>query len=130
MKYTTALAIPFITIALVGCDKLIEPKDKGMAEIKKIEQRWLDGAQLAGSTARIALSPQVANLQSIKRDLDGVVVGKCLEEAKANLGESMEITIKGFLEFMGDRKYTAEKTLEEGIKKLGEYKQARDKCSK
>ncbi|GAB3298288.1 hypothetical protein [Pseudidiomarina andamanensis] len=129
MKYKTALAIPFITIALVGCEKLIEPKDKGMTEIKKIEQRWLDGTQLAGATARVALSSQVANLQSIKRDLDEVVVGKCLEEAKANLGESMEMTIKGFLEFMGDREYTAERTLEKGVEKFGKYKKARNKCS-
>lgn len=130
MKYTTVLAIPFVAIAFLGCDKLIVPKDKGMGEIKKIEQRWIDGTQLAGATARIALSSQVANLQAIKRDLDGVVVGECLKEAKVALSEHMELTIQGFLEFMDGKKYTAELTLEEGGKKLDGYKQARDKCSK
>jgi hypothetical protein len=130
MKYTTALAIPLVVIALLGCDRLIEPKDKGMMEIKKIEQRWIDGVQLAESTPRIALSHQVANLQSIKRDFDEVVVGECLKEAKVALGEHMDLTIQGFLEFMGNKEYTARKTLEEGRKKLDLYKQARDKCSK
>ncbi len=130
MKHAAVFTISLIAIAISGCDKLIEPKDKGLVEIRKVEQRWSDGLQLAGSTARIALSPQVANLQSIKRDLDGVVVSECLKEAKVALSEHMELSIRGFLEFMSDRKYSAEKTLEESSKKIDDYKQARDKCVK
>lgn len=128
MKYlVTYLCLISLSI-LPGCNGLFESKDKGLADLKKIEERWSDGINLAGSTSRIALSTPVGNLQSIKRDLDGVVVSECLKNAKGALVGHMELTIQGFLEFMGDKKYVAEQTLEKAFKQMESYKKERSKC--
>ena len=109
MKITAAFALAASILFLTGCDKLSESKDKGLTEIKNIEQRWSDGIQLAHSTARIALSNQVANLQSIKRDLDNVAVSECMQDAKTLLASHMELSIQGFLGFMQEDEYNAER---------------------
>lgn len=115
----------FITLCLTAC----ESKDKGLEEMKKIESKWLDGVKLAESTPRIALSPQVGNLQAIKRDLEGVGVGNCLAGAKIALNDHMSLTIQGFLEFMDpDKKYLSSSSFTLSDIKYREYIQGRDKC--
>jgi len=137
VKHTTALAIAIIAIALV---LLTEPNDKGMAQLKKLERQWLDEVELARSTPRSELPYNIGTLGAIRSGLRGVVVSKCLEEAKATLDEAMERTHKGFNEFAyssgknsferSRRESSALKKVEEGIKKHSDYKQVRDKCSK
>jgi transposase len=88
---TTIVAICY---RISACDKLIEPKDKGLKEMEKISRRWADSNQLVVSTPMILMSNEVANMQSIKRDLDSTVVSECLEKAKVALGEHMELMIR------------------------------------
>jgi len=128
MKYTKVFVFALSIIAISACGKLIEPKDKGLVEMKKVEEKWNDGFLLARSTARIALSPQVANLQSIRRDLDGVVVSECLNQSKIALGEHMDLSIQGLLRFMGNNNTGAQAKLREGDLKLSLYKLAKKRC--
>jgi hypothetical protein len=121
------IGVLLVSISLLGCGK-----SRGLDEMTKIEQRWKDGVNLAGSTARMALAPQVANLQSIRRDLDGVEVSDCLKEAKAILANSMELTIQGFMQFLANENgyggLVSQKSFQEAGEKLEAYKPAKDKC--
>lgn len=101
-----------------------------MKELLAIEQKWQDGIQLAGATSRIALSTPVANLQSVKRELAGVQVGKCLQKAKGELDEHMSLMIKAFVQFMSKEESSSNSTIEEGMEKLKSYRASRDLCTK
>ena len=116
-------------MTLAGCDGLLEPNDKGLIEIRLIEKRWTDGVELARSTAKIQLSPLVANLQAVKRDLDSLPVSKCLNLAKMAFGVHMSFTIDAFFLFMRDDKYSAQDKLEKAKVFLESYESYRDKCS-
>lgn len=123
------LLISILIVALSACS-LFEPKDKGLKELKAVEQKWQDGLQLAGATSRIALSTPVSNLQSIKRELVGVEVGKCLQKAKTELDEHMELMIQAFVEFMSKDESSSNWNMEKGMEKLKTYRISRDSCIK
>jgi hypothetical protein len=63
----------------------------------KIIGHWADGLRLADATPPVALSQPVSNLQAIKRDLEALEVGSCIEVAKRLLNRTMETAINGFL---------------------------------
>lgn len=65
-----------------------------------ILMKWDDAVKLAGNTSRIALSTTVATLQDIRREAAGLTVSPCMDQAKAQLVESMQSTIDGFIVFM------------------------------
>lgn len=100
----------------------------GIDQLKAIETRWIDGYKLASSTSRIALSAPVQNLQTIARDLKSVKVSKCLAPAKALLGEILDISTDGFMEFMRKDEMSATLTLNEALKKVDLYRVAKNKC--
>src|SRR3954471_24894000 len=98
-----------IIVASVGmlsaCSKVADlGQRKGLSDLAKIEQRWSDGVELAGATSKIALSPQVATLQTIRRDLNALEVDDCLALAKTSYVQHMNYVIAGFLAFMRDDK--------------------------
>lgn len=74
-----------------------------VTEVKKILPRWDDANSLAGSTSRIALSPAIASLQSIRGDVAGLAYPVCADEAHSYLVAYMDETIDGYLYFMSDK---------------------------
>jgi hypothetical protein len=50
--------------------------------LSDISARWDDGSKLAASTSRMNLSARIADLQSIRRDLDKQEWPKCSQKAK------------------------------------------------
>jgi len=128
MKLILTLIIATLLL-ITSCNKIIEPKNKGLSEITKIEQRWSDGIKVAESTPRIGLSSQVKDLQTIKRDLDAVEVSNCIKEAKVALSKHMELTIDGLIAFMRSEEETSIQLMHEGGEQLSAYRKARDKCS-
>ena len=96
------LPILISTVLISGCKNPFEAKDKGIDQLNNIEQRWIDASTLISSTSRIALAPQVANLQEMKRDLNVIEVSECLTPAKNELNEYMEMEIDVYLKFMAD----------------------------
>jgi len=64
--------------------------------------RWVDAFKIASVTARISLAQPVANLQSIRRETVALMVPSCLVSAKGSLVSGMDMSIEGFMAFMGN----------------------------
>jgi hypothetical protein len=62
--------------------------------------KYKDSMQLAGSTARIALSPVVQDMQEARRDIEQTVAPPCALPASKLLISSMNNTINALTEFM------------------------------
>ncbi|MDO9546012.1 MAG: hypothetical protein Q7J07_04575 [Pelolinea sp.] len=70
-------------------------------EFSAIFDEWLDAEVLTESTAKIQLSPQIANLQEIKRKASNIIPPTCLDLAQENIVSYMEKMIEAHLSFMG-----------------------------
>jgi hypothetical protein len=73
-----------------------------LAQIQPLLEEWDDAVAVANSTARIALSPMVRDLQGIQRDVEDVIVPDCARHGSALLTEGMDSIIDAFIAFMGD----------------------------
>lgn len=78
--------------------------DNAIAALNAQYMKWQDASRLAGTTARIALSQPVANLQAIKQETSALQVPGCLGAARIRLIGGMDLTIEGFMKFMVDKK--------------------------
>ena len=119
------------TVLISGCKNPFEAKDKGIDQLNNIEQRWIDTSTLISSTSRIALAPQVANLQEMKRDLNVIEVSECLTPAKNELNEYMEMEIDIYLKFMADElsdSYAASQK-KKMLEKVTNYRTLKSKCT-
>ncbi len=80
------------------------PKDQlraYLALVSPILNRFTDTSQLANSTARIALSSVVSNLQEIKRDFAAVPdVPHCAALFHFAMSNAMDLQIQAYLAFM------------------------------
>lgn len=123
------LTIIISSVLITSCGIFAEPKDKGLPELRKIEQRWFDGLKVAASTARIGLPSQINNLQAIKRDLDDVKVSKCLYLAKKALARHMDLTIDGFIAFNGNNETESTDLIRQGKQELSFYISAVSNCT-
>lgn len=72
------------------------------AKLQDIANRWQETNTRASSTGRIALSPVVKDLQTIKHEAEGVEVGQCTKPAKEALIGGMQYIEDGYLRFMAD----------------------------
>ena len=125
------LPILISTLLISGCKNPFEAKDKGIEQLDNIEQRWIDTSTLISSTSRIALAPQVANLQEMKRDLNVIEVSECLTPAKNELNEYMEMEIDIYLKFMADElsdSYAASQK-KKMLEKVTNYRTLKSKCT-
>jgi hypothetical protein len=125
------LPILISTVLISGCKNPFEAKDKGIDQLNNIEQRWIDTSTLISSTSRIALAPQVANLQEMKRDLNVIEVSECLTPAKNELNEYMEMEIDIYLKFMADElsdSYAASQK-KKMLEKVTNYRTLKSKCT-
>jgi hypothetical protein len=125
------LPILISTVLISGCKNPFEAKDKGIDQLNNIEQRWIDASTLISSTSRIALAPQVANLQEMKRDLNVIEVSECLTPAKNELNEYMEMEIDIYLKFMADElsdSYAASQK-KKMLEKVTNYRTLKSKCT-
>ncbi len=80
----------------------VEQSADFLSAIDKISAEWDDANVLANQTPKIALSPQVAQLQAIKREADALKPPDCASNIQAFLSEYMDNTINGYLKFMSD----------------------------
>jgi hypothetical protein len=89
---------------------------------------WDDANALANNTSRIALGPQIANLQAISRRFKAIPAPDCANQAKVDFSKYMDKTLEGYLAFMGGMgsmdvnviMQTAKIAQERGIKELTE----------
>lgn len=64
-------------------------------------QEWDDAVKLANSTPRIALAPQVQNLQRIRREAAALSVPSCGAKSQALMLAYMDTAINAFIDFLG-----------------------------
>jgi hypothetical protein len=114
-----------LLVAITSCDQLGQSDIK---ELARIEQRWSDGVDVASATGRIALSPQVANLQSVRRDLEALEVSACLKPAKVSYVNHMNYVISSFLRFMREDKAGSESDMANARIEIGNYRKILTEC--
>ncbi len=91
--------------------KQIEPnaKIKGppqAAQLLAVYQRWIDAERLAMSTSRIALAVPASTLQALRREIQGMQVAACLEDARQSLEVLIHKSAEAVLQFMGKEEVT------------------------
>lgn len=105
----------------------LEKEDR--AKLDDVMSRWSDASIVAGSTARIALSAPVKDLQSIRREAEKLTVTPCLTRAQANMLVGMDAEILGYIKFMGDSKADITKDLVEKYEAHAKYYEIIKKCT-
>ncbi|HCH26973.1 MULTISPECIES: hypothetical protein [Psychrobacter] len=105
----------------------LEKEDR--AKLDEIMRRWSDASIVAGSTARIALSPAVKDLQSIRREAEKLIVTPCLTRAQANMLVGMDAEILGYIKFMGDAKADITKDMIDKYEAHAKYFEIIKKCT-
>ena len=105
----------------------IEKEDR--AKLDEIMRRWSDASIVAGSTARIALSSAVKDLQSIRREAEKLTVTPCLTRAQANMLVGMDAEILGYIKFMGDAKADITKDMIDKYEAHAKYFEIIKKCT-
>lgn len=105
----------------------LEKEDR--AKLDDVMSRWSDASIVAGSTARIALSAPVKDLQSIRREAEKLTVTPCLTRAQANMLVGMDAEIIGYIKFMGDSKADITKDLVEKYEAHAKYYEIIKKCT-
>ncbi len=105
----------------------LEKEDR--AKLDDVMSRWSDASIVAGSTARIALSTPVKDLQSIRREAEKLTVTPCLTRAQANMLVGMDAEILGYIKFMGDSKADITKDLVEKYEAHAKYYEIIKKCT-
>jgi hypothetical protein len=73
-----------------------------LGQIHPLLEEWDDAVEVADSTARIALSPIVRDLQGIKRDVEDVAVPDCARHGSGLLIDGMDSVIDSFIAFMSE----------------------------
>ncbi len=68
--------------------------------VMPLVQEWDDAVKLANNTPRMTLPAQIEEMQRIRRDMGGLKIQSCLEDAHGNLLKSMDLQIDGFLSFL------------------------------
>lgn len=105
----------------------LEKEDR--AKLDDVMSRWNDASIVAGSTARIALSAPVKDLQSIRREAEKLTVTSCLTRAQANMLVGMDAEILGYIKFMGNSKADITKDLVEKYEAHAKYYEIIKKCT-
>ncbi len=71
-----------------------------IAAFDPLIHRWKDAYDVARSTSRINLGPAIAEMQSVKRDIEALDPPPCAKEAHEAYIMQADYMIKGFLSFM------------------------------
>lgn len=71
-----------------------------LENLRLLRERWASSEQLAGSTARMSLSPVIIRLQDIRAEAASMQFGECLEPARAPLLQIMDDQIQSHIEFL------------------------------
>ena len=104
---------------------------KALDAISKLVKRWDDASLLASSTARIALSGPISQLQSIRRESSDLIVPACISHHKELLIKSMDLTLDGYISFMQDKdigQYLAQSAVEKAAPLRAEFDKGYSDC--
>lgn len=94
--------IVVLALALVGCNQQKEEVVAYLDHAEAAMEEWEDAFDLAANTSRIALSPAIGELQSIRREFDSVDVPEDCKGLHRDTLNAMNASIDGFMLFMAD----------------------------
>jgi len=105
----TILKILLIPLLLASCtmpftaQTCAEQAAPAMTAIQAAAREWDDANKVAGQTPRSNLSGQIAALQAVRRKVEDITVPDCAMAAKRALVESMDASINGYVDFLGQK---------------------------
>jgi hypothetical protein len=70
--------------------------------IEPLHDEFVDTAELADSTPRIALSPVIQDMQRIAREIEDQAAPDCAADARTQLIGGMDLVIDGYIGFMSE----------------------------
>lgn len=74
-----------------------------LAEVEPLARAWDDAANLADSTPRMSLPPQIDKLQALRRQAQDLDAPTCAAPVKMHLIATMDHTINGFVAFLAQK---------------------------
>jgi hypothetical protein len=74
-----------------------------IGQIEPLAREWDDAVTLANSTQRASLSAQIDKLQALRRRAEDLQAPECAAVVKQHLVDTMDITTRGFLAFLGQK---------------------------
>lgn len=94
-----------------NCDaELVEYRRSTLAPLL---DEWIDALDLAVNTPRLAMAPQIASLQAMRRELDAIEPSSCAKETHQKFVTAADEMIKGLLGYLGQQsQYEAEQHFE------------------
>ncbi len=99
------LLASILILFLASCGTLpckVQAKDY-LSKVNDILNKWMNAEQVASSTSQIALSDQIANLQSIRREAEALEPPDCARAVQNNLVNAMNYSIAGYLYLMSNK---------------------------
>ncbi len=88
-------------------------KHEWWQQAKPVVVRFLDTAEVAGATSRIALSPILLELRQIYREFDYMEYPACVSDIRNSIRRAMDTGIDGMQAFLAERDATAGVTLDQ-----------------
>jgi hypothetical protein len=117
-KLLFVLILVALAVAACGGGDKCDP-DKYRDKVEPILDEWDDAVDVAQQTARMSLAGQIDRLQEIKREMAGLEVQECVDDAHDELIDYMDSTIDAFLAFLGqEADTTVQNHFEAGQKHL------------
>lgn len=104
---------------------------QSLVEIEKAAGDFIRFQEIAGSTARIALSTPVTKLQELQRTTERIRVGPCLVDPLKRVSNGQTEVIDGFISFMDsdNSEYLAAEKISIGTSQIGNGLAQARKCS-
>lgn len=105
MKKIVILSL--LVLFLAGCALIpegacyMQAKDY-VQSVEDIAAEWDDANELAGSTPRMSLAPQIAALQEIRRRAEKLTPPECADKVQSYLIAYMNAQIKMYLVFLAE----------------------------
>jgi hypothetical protein len=98
MKYGHILLLT-VSVMLAACTKTSD----GEAELRHLLTPWFDALNLAKSSPRHSLAPQIAQMQSLRRQAEAIPVSACMEKPKELYVAYMQSKIDILTEFLSGK---------------------------
>lgn len=80
--------------------KVLAELQQQYALVQNLLTKWEDAIRLAGMTPRVAIAPQVAQLQSIHREMERLQTNPCFDKSTTSISKAMNNGIFAFEMFI------------------------------
>jgi len=118
IRYIIPFLVLILILGLIGCGNPYKSNEavEYLEEFEDIKEEFMDKYNLAGTTARIALTPIILEMQNSKRDLSKLTPPEECEEffdVQELCLIGMDKVIEGFQEFQMDNEFQSFLLLQE-----------------